>query len=78
MTIDGNPDFSQYPATLTLHFKSEAEKREFMGQLSDGWGENHVMLDWPWKTRPRRPDGGIDGFHEQQRFTVDVLEMEAE
>lgn len=34
------------PATVTLRFKSEYAKRYFLGQLSDGWGENHVDLKW--------------------------------
>jgi hypothetical protein len=41
-------DFSKYPVTSTLHFKNEEERDEFMGQLSDGWGENLVYLDWNW------------------------------
>jgi hypothetical protein len=28
--------------TLTLHFTSEEQKRAFLGQFSDGWGENCV------------------------------------
>lgn len=30
----------------TLRFKTDEDKQEFMGQLSDGWGENWVSLDW--------------------------------
>lgn len=30
--------------TVTLRFKSEYAKDFFMGQLSDGWGENHCAL----------------------------------
>jgi hypothetical protein len=41
-------DFSTYPTTVTLHFISEDERDEFIGQLSDGWGENEVDLDWNW------------------------------
>jgi hypothetical protein len=36
-------------AEVTLRFKSESEKDYFMSQLSDGWGENLVRLDWPWR-----------------------------
>jgi hypothetical protein len=32
--------------TVTLRFKSEYAKSFFLGQLSDGWGENHVGLTW--------------------------------
>jgi hypothetical protein len=31
---------------VTLEFKDEREKEYFLGQLSDGWGENYVELDW--------------------------------
>jgi hypothetical protein len=31
---------------VTLRFKTDEDKQEFMGQLSDGWGENWVSLDW--------------------------------
>jgi hypothetical protein len=32
---------------ITLEFKSAFDKRYFLGQLSDGWGENRVRLEWP-------------------------------
>lgn len=50
--------------TVTLRFKSEHAKEFFMGQLSDGWGENHCNLRWPWQ------DG--QEFHKCQVFDVDV------
>ena len=33
--------------SVTLHFKTKPAKDYFLGQLSDGWGENVVDLDWP-------------------------------
>jgi hypothetical protein len=33
--------------TVTLVFPSRAHKEHFLGQLSDGWGENVVGLKWP-------------------------------
>lgn len=36
----------QYPVTVRLRFKSELHRDVFMGQLSDGWGENHCSLQW--------------------------------
>jgi len=33
-------------ATVMLRFKSDYAKSFFLGQLSDGWGENHVGLIW--------------------------------
>lgn len=38
-----------FPASVTLRFRSEFEKRWFMGQLSDGFGEGQVDLVWPWR-----------------------------
>ena len=34
------------PTEVTLRFPSEYAKDYFLGQLSDGWGENVVHLDW--------------------------------
>ena len=34
---------------VVLKFRSEYEKNYFMGQLSDGWGENFVNLEWEGK-----------------------------
>lgn len=46
--------------SVTLIFDSEVAKRHVMGQLSDGWGENYVDLDWP---------GDLE-FHESPWFEV--------
>jgi hypothetical protein len=32
---------------VTLRFPSALHKKYFLGQLSDGWGENVVDLTWP-------------------------------
>lgn len=32
--------------TIKFNFIDDEEAREFLGQLSDGWGENYVSLDW--------------------------------
>ncbi len=53
----------EFPFAVTLRFKSEAEKQDFMGGLSDGWGENVCSLHWSW------PDVG---FHEAEMFGVDL------
>jgi hypothetical protein len=37
----------RYPVHVTLCFLTEDDRDTVMGQLSDGWGENHVTLDWP-------------------------------
>lgn len=37
---------SNWPVSITLRFKSQAAKDYFLGQLSDGWGENEVDLEW--------------------------------
>lgn len=41
-----NIDFTKYPSRVTLCFKNDKEKEEFLGQLSDGWGENLVNIGW--------------------------------
>lgn len=33
--------------SVTLTFRSEEQKQYFLGQLSDGLGENHFSLEWP-------------------------------
>ncbi len=38
---------NQYKSRVTLTFDNPAEKRKFLGQLCDGWGENVVNVDWP-------------------------------
>ncbi len=44
---------------VLLEFDSAREKREFMGQLSDGWGENYCMLDWNHEDfTPEQKQGG--------------------
>jgi len=48
--IDGFPNFDKYKTRVTLCFKSQKQKRAFLGQLDDGWGENLVDLNWPMKT----------------------------
>lgn len=59
----GNPNFEEYPVTVTLHFRTPAQRQIFMGGLSDGFGEEWCDLNWPWKA------GGQ--FHEQARFAVE-------
>ena len=37
----------EYPHAVTLRFRSRSERETFMGQLSDGWGENECSMEWP-------------------------------
>lgn len=37
----------RHPYGVELRFRTRAAREYFLGQLSDGWGENVVMLDWP-------------------------------
>ncbi len=37
----------EWPITWTFRFRSEAELKYFLGQLSDGWGENAVYSHFP-------------------------------
>jgi hypothetical protein len=36
---------------VTFHFRSKRERDYFMGQLSDGWGENRVDLLWDFQRK---------------------------
>lgn len=67
----------RYPVQVVLRFRDESAKREFMGQLSDGWGENLVMLEWPWEQYATGDDGECgDAFDEQPAFGVDLIDNE--
>jgi hypothetical protein len=35
------------PVCVTFEFPSDEAKNWFLGQLSDGLGENEVRLEWP-------------------------------
>lgn len=73
----GEPPFNQtdYPCAVTLGFRNDEERRKFMGQLSDGWGENYVSLKWPWEQYVTTPEQGTgDAFHHQEFFGVEVFE----
>lgn len=37
------------PESITLYFDSEEQKSDFLGQLSDGFGENYVDITWDVK-----------------------------
>lgn len=36
----------KFPVRVTLGFRNKDERDEWLGQLSDGWGENLTRLDW--------------------------------
>lgn len=44
---------------VTLVFKNDEQKEFFMGQLSDGWGENECSLKWQ------------GDFHDAAEYEVD-------
>jgi hypothetical protein len=46
--------------SVTLHFENEDEKNYFLGQLSDGFGENYVEI---------RPMGNLD-FYSSHTFRI--------
>lgn len=56
----------EYPVAITLRFKSDDEKKDFMTGLSDGWGENSCSLAWPW--------GDGASFDDVVDYGVDVFE----
>lgn len=68
---------ARYPVQVVLRFRDEEAKKEFMGQLSDGWGENLVMLEWPWEQYAKGDDGDCgEAFHEQPAFGVDLQDQD--
>lgn len=50
--------------SVTLHFKTQQDRDDFMGSLSDGWGEEHCDLSWD----PEVP------FEDVTEFGVTVLD----
>ena len=63
------PKFDEFPVRVTLCFQGQADRDEFMGGLSDGFGENWCQLDWE-STRPDDPHQPSEGFEAAQMFTV--------
>lgn len=51
MSERGKPNLEEHPETVTFHFKDAAARHQFMGGLSDGWGENYCDLDWAWASK---------------------------
>lgn len=75
---------NEYLGEVKLNFENERELDEFLGQLSDGWGENYIsitrhltnareynvsMLDTEWYRK--------DGWH-IQKLVADGLWMDVE
>jgi hypothetical protein len=67
----------EYPVSVTLHFKNEAEKNFFMGGLSDGWGENACSLSWTYENYPEEYVRSGKAFEEQTDFDVIVFGLGA-
>lgn len=40
---------TSYPHSIILRFRTPEDKDQFVGQLSDGWGESHCDLVWPYE-----------------------------
>ena len=71
--VPGRPNWDEFPVSVELRFRSQADREHFMGQLSDGFGEAYCNLEWPWAAAPRGPHGETLGFNEQSRFAVEVM-----
>lgn len=65
------PAFDEHPVRVTLCFKTKKDRDEFMGGLSDGFGENFCGLDWEYDKGDSGP-----GFESAELFTVEVFEPE--
>lgn len=50
--------------TISLTFKNKSEKDHFLGQMSDGWGENYVNI----KSCDPKKD-----FYKETDFTIAVF-----
>jgi hypothetical protein len=55
------------PVEITLRFKSVEDKKEFLGGLMDGWGENYCNLIWDW-------EAGVQ-FSDAPAFDVEVIDV---
>jgi hypothetical protein len=58
MPNNNDPNPSEFPVTVAFHFRSEAARRQFIGGLSNGWGEMYCGLDWICRNIPNPPDLG--------------------
>lgn len=56
-----------YPVGVTLRFKNEDAKADFLSGLCDGWGENACSLKWSW------PETSL---HKADMIAVDVDPIE--
>ncbi len=54
---------------VVLTFDNTDERNKFMGQLSDGWGENVVDLEWDWESGVEFVD--CDVFHVTNTWDYD-------
>lgn len=55
-------DKEKFPVAITLRFATEAKKREFLGGLIDGFGENYCDVDWAWADAPYKSAYKADEF----------------
>lgn len=39
----------KFPVRVTFGFRNKEERDAWLGQLSDGWGENLTRLEWDYK-----------------------------
>ncbi len=62
----------EYPASITLRFRDEDERNEFLGQLSDGWGENYCRLAWDHERYSAAELRTGKPFEAQTEFGVDL------
>ena len=67
------PPFDEYPIEVRLRFRTEKDRKEFIGGLSDGFGENFCQLDWEWMATARGEPVSISAT-EAAVLAVDVFE----
>lgn len=82
VTVKDLRDTQDVKYIVTLEFPDRRHKDEVMGQLSDGWGENYVALEWDrskkfedtWAFKIRAEESETfreDGWHLQKKNSAE-------
>ena len=70
------PESEKRMVEITLRFKTEDDKRAFMGGLSDGFGEAHCDLGWNYEEFTEEQIRSGEAFHSVRVFDVDVFDTD--
>lgn len=53
-----DPDPVEFPVVVEFRFKSDVARRQFLGGLSDAWGENWCDMDRAFRSMAEPPSPG--------------------